>query len=112
MDIELIRPKQFQDKIRNYHLYVDGKKFVKVTPNSTQVISIPSYAKYIQAKIDWCSSPKFYLDGSEFKRLTVKNSMGGGFFKALVLPLYYLTFAKSKYLKIEDCTPNELLKRN
>ncbi len=102
MDIELVRPKQFQNRIRNYHLYVDGKKVIELIPNSSQVVSIPNHSKYIQAKIDWCSSPKYYLDGSQCKKLVVKNSMDGGLLKALVLPLYYMTFGKSKYLAIED----------
>jgi len=102
MDIEIIRPKQFQDKIRDYHLYVDGHKFIKIKPNSSQVISIPSHTKYIEAKIDWCSSPKFYLDNSPSKKLIVKNRISGGLFKVIILPLYYLTLGKKKYLKIED----------
>jgi hypothetical protein len=102
MDIELVRPKQFQNKIRNYHLYVDGKKITELTPNSSQVVSIPDYSKYIQAKIDWCSSPKYYLDGSSSKKLIVKNSMDGGLLKTLILPVYNITFGKNKYLAIED----------
>jgi hypothetical protein len=102
MDIEIIRPKQFQDKIRDYHLYVDGNKFINIKPNSTQVISIPSHTKYIEAKIDWCSSPKFYLDNSPSKKLIVRNRNPGGFLKAIILPLYYITFGKRKYLKIEN----------
>jgi hypothetical protein len=104
MDIEIIRPKQFQDKIRNYHLYVDGNKFIKIRPNSSQVISLPSHTKFIQAKIDWCSSPKFYLDNSPSQKLIIKNKISGSFFKALILPLYYITFGKNKYLTIESCT--------
>ena len=103
MDIEFIRPKQFQDKIRNYHIYVDGNKFIKLKPNSSQVISIPSHTKFIQAKVYWCSSPKFYLDNSSSKKLIVKNRISGGFFKMLISPLYYFSFGKSKYLKIENC---------
>jgi len=103
MDIELIRPKQFQDKTRNYHLYVDGKKFVKVTPNSTQLISIPNHTKYIQVKIDWCSSPKYYFKSSNAKKLIVRNAMKGSFVKTLILSAYYITFKKNKYLTIENC---------
>ena len=103
MDIEFIRPKQFQDKIRNYHIYVNGNKFIKLRPNSSQVISIPSHTKFIQAKVLWCSSPKFYLDNSASKKLIVKNRISGGFFKVLISPLYYLSFGKNKYLKIENC---------
>jgi hypothetical protein len=102
MDIEIIRPKQFQDKIRDYHLYADGNKLIKIKPNSSQVISVPSHTKYIEAKIDWCSSPKFYLDNSPSKKLIVKNRISGGFFKALILPMYYITFGRRQYLKIEN----------
>jgi len=103
MDIELIRPKQFKDRVRNYHLYVDGKKFIKITPNSSQVISIPNHTKYIQVKIDWCSSPKYYFKSSNAKKLVVKNAMKGGFLKALISSLYYISFGKSKYLTIKNC---------
>jgi hypothetical protein len=102
MDIEIIRPKQFRDKIRNYYLYADDKKLIKIKPNSSQIISVPSHTKFIQAKIDWCSSPKFYLDNSPTQKLIVKNRMNGGFLKSLILPLYYITLGKKKYLKIEN----------
>lgn len=103
MDLEIIRPKQFQYKIRDYHLFVDGNKFTKIKPNSSQVISVPSHTKYIQAKIYWCSSPKYYLDNSPAKKLIIKNRITGGFLKALILPLYYITFGKRRYLQIQDC---------
>lgn len=102
MDIELTRPKQFQDKIRNYQLYINEQKFIDIPPNSSQVISIPDHTKYIQARIDWCSSPKYYLSDTKAKKLVIKNSMGGGFLKALILPLYYITIARKKYLTIEE----------
>ena len=102
MDFEIIRPKQYQDKIRNYHLFVDGKKLVEIKPASSQIVSIPDHSKYIQVKIDWCSSPKFYIDSSKSNKLVIKNSMAGNFLKSLILPLYYITFGKGKYLKIEN----------
>jgi len=101
MDIEIVRPKQFQNKMRDYHLYVDGKKFIKIKPNSSQVISVPSYTKYIQARIDWCSSPKYYLDNSPSKKLIINNRVNGGFFKSLISPLYYITIGNNRYLKID-----------
>jgi len=103
MDIVITRPKQFQGKIRSYYLYADGNKITKIKPNSSLVISVPSHTKFIQAKIDWCSSPKFYLDNSPSKKLIVKNRISGGFFKVLISPLYYITLGKNKYLKIESC---------
>lgn len=102
MDIEIIRPKQYQDKIRNYHLIIDGKPLSKLKPNSTLKISIPDDAEYIQAKIDWCTSPRFYIKDIKSNKLIVKNRLGGNFIKALFMPIYYITFGKNKYLAIES----------
>jgi len=102
MEIEVVRPKQYQDRIRDYHLVADGKRLSKIKPNSTQNISIPDGTEYIQAKVDWCSSPKFYLKDLNSDRIIIKNSLGGNTFKALFLTLYYITFGKGKYLIIEN----------
>ena len=102
MDFEIIRPKQYQDKIRNYHLFVDGKKVSEIKPASSQIISIPDHSTYIQVKIDWCSSPKFDVSSAKSNKLVIKNSMGGSLLKSLILPLYYITFGKNKYLTIEN----------
>lgn len=102
MEIEITRPKQYQDKIRDYHLIIDGEKVAKIKPNSTQTINIPDNAEYIQAKIDWCSSPKLYVKDLTSNKILVKNSFAGNFIKALFLPLYYITFGKGKYLTIEN----------
>ena len=102
MEIVVTRPKQYQDMIRDYHLIIDGEKAAKIKPNSTQTINIPDNAEYIQAKIDWCSSPKLYIKDLSTNKILVKNSFAGNFIKALLLPLYYITFGKGKYLTIEN----------
>lgn len=102
MEIEIIRPKQYQDKIRDYHLEVDGKKLIEVKPNSKFTLTIPDDAEYIQAKIDWCSSPKFYIKDIKSNKVTIKNTFSGNFLKAIFSPLYYITIGKNKYLTIES----------
>ena len=102
MDIEIIRPKQYQDKIRDYHLEVDGNKVIKIKSDSTIYVTIPDDAEYIQAKIDWCSSPKFYVKDIKSNKVVIKNTFGGHLLKAIFMPLYYITFGKGKYLTIES----------
>jgi len=103
MEIQITRPNQFQDKIRNYNLIIDGEKVTEIKPNSTQKISIPDNAEYIQAKIDWCSSPIFYINSLTSDKLIVKNSFGDSLIKILLFfGLYYITFGKEKYLVIEN----------
>ena len=104
MEIEINRPKQHQDKIRDYHLIVDGNKLTKIKPNSKAVVTIPDDAEYIQAKIDWCSSPKFYVRDIKSNQVLIKNTFGGNTLTALFISLYYITFGKGKYLTIESGT--------
>mgnify|MGYP000194257574 CR=1 FL=1 len=102
MEVQITRPKQYQDAMRNYQLYADGKRLLEIAPNTTQRINIPDYTKYLEAKIDWCSSPKYYLDNQKQRTLIIKNTVGGNLFKSLFLSLYYITLGRKRYLKIES----------
>jgi len=102
MDIEITRPKQYQDKIRDYHLIVDGNKVAKIKPNSKSTITIPDDAVYIQAKVDWCTSPKFSVQDIQSSKVTIQNTFGGNLLKAIFLPVYYITFGKGRYLIIKS----------
>jgi len=102
MEVRISRPKQYQDAMRNYQLYADDKKLIELAPNSTQTINVPDYTKYLQARIDWCSSPKYYLDTQKHRTIVVKNIVSGSLFKSVFLSLYYITLGRKKYLKIEQ----------
>jgi len=106
MEVEVVRPKQLQDKERDYYLIVDGKKFTKIKPNSSIFINLPEGTEYIQAKIDWCGSKKVYVKNIISNQVVVKNSFEGKFEGKvgviMFLPLYYITFGKGKYLSIES----------
>jgi len=104
MDLEITRPKQFQDKMRDYYLIVDGNKIAKIKPNSKSTVTIPDDAKYIQAKIDWCTSPKLNVREIQSNQVLIRNTFGGNVFKTLFLSFYYITFGKGKYLTIESST--------
>ena len=101
MEVKITRPRQYQDAIRNYQLYADGKKLIEIAPNTTQQITVPDYTKYLEAKIDWCSSPKYYLDNRIEQNLVIKNTVHGSMLKSAFLSLYYITFGRKRYLKIE-----------
>lgn len=102
MDIEVYRPKQFQDRVRRYELFADDKKLIEIKAGSTQTVHIPESTKFLQARIDWCSSPKFYVSNIESNKITIKSTFGGNIFTALCYPLYYITLGKDKYLTIES----------
>ena len=102
MELEVYRPKQFADKVRDYQLWIDDKKVANIKPNDTQVISLPKGCKKLKATIDWCSSPEFLVSDIKDGRVVVKNAFAGNFFKATLLPLYYISFGRKKCLAIES----------
>lgn len=102
MTIEIIRPNQLQNKLVSYRFYADGVKLAKLKPNSTTVVYAPAHTKFVQVKIGWCSSPRFYLRNSPSQKLIVQNSVTGGFIKALILPFYNMFFRRGKYLTVEN----------
>ncbi|WP_144395628.1 hypothetical protein [Pleionea sediminis] len=102
MEIEITRPKQYQDKIRDYYLWADDKEIGKVKPNSIAIYSIPDNAQNIRFTIDWCSSPEFAVKDIQSNKLTVFNSFGSNWISALFLQLYYITLGKNKYLTVKS----------
>lgn len=102
MVIEIIRPNQLQNKLLSYRFYADGEKLVKLEPNSTTIVYAPPHTKFVQVKVGWCSSPRFYLRSSQSQQLVVKNSVTGGFLKALIIPFYNMFFRRGKYLTVDN----------
>jgi len=102
MEIEVTRPKQYADKIRDYYLWADGKEVGKVKPNSVTTFTIPDDTLKIRATIDWCASQEFEVKNIKSNQLTISNTFGSNLLSALLLPLYYITLGKNKYLTIES----------
>ena len=100
MEIEVNRPKQYHDKIRDYTLWADSKKIGKIKPNSLTNYTIPDDTKFIWFSIDWCSSPKLSVKDIQSNKVTVSNTMSSHLLSGLFLPIYYVTFGKNKYLTI------------
>ena len=104
MEVLIIRPAQFADKVRAYKLEIDGKPCGEIKTGQEITLNIPENAQQLLAKIDWCTSNKFDLaEIRDNERLEVKNAMA----LKLLIPFYIfyaITFGKNKYLKIERST--------
>jgi hypothetical protein len=100
MKIEVFRPKQFADMKRDYKLYADEEEVAIIKRGETQIVDIPDSATTLQARIDWCSSPKVNMSEIEAGTITVKNAFSGNLLKMLIT-IYYVSFGKDKYLTIE-----------
>lgn len=107
MELEVIRPKRFHDKLRDYKLLVDGVKVATIKPNSSTRVTLPENSEYIQACIDWCSSPKLYIKDLTAKQIYIGNTMPRRVLSTLFLSLYYITFGRKQYLTIDDTYNNK-----
>jgi len=105
MEILINRPEQQQDHFRNYRLYADGKKLTTLKPNSTIKLKIPDDTEYIQAKVDWCSSPKLYISDIKSYTIVVKNTLEDNLSAGILAALDYITFGRKLYLTIESQRP-------
>ena len=106
MKIKIYRPKQFIDMARVYKLYADDQEVAIIKRGIEKTITIPDSTRNLVAKIDWCSSPAFSVQGMKENRITIKNSFGDNLFKVLLLTLYYITLGKNEYLVIENEAKN------
>ncbi|ATD01215.1 hypothetical protein [Pseudoalteromonas spongiae] len=102
MDIEVFRPKQFQDMARDYKLFADGKQVAVIKRGKTQTVSLPANTQVIQAKIDWCSSAEVKVSELSGTKITVKNTFANNIIEAMFFAWYYISFGKNKYLTIES----------
>jgi len=102
MKIQVFRPKQFVDMARDYKLFADDVEVATIKRGVAQTVEIPDSTKNIQAKIDWCSSQAFPVTSITEKGIIIKNSFGSNVFTLVLLPLYYITFGKNKYLTVTN----------
>jgi len=102
MNIQIFRPKQLADMARDYKLFADDVEVATIKRGVTQIFEIPDSTKNIQAKVDWCSSQTFPVASITEKGITIKNSFSSNIFTFILLPLYYITFGKNKYLSVTN----------
>ena len=130
--IKIQRTNDYINAVRNYRLFIDGKKIGTLNNGQIKDFEIPSGRHSIVAKIDWCSSPEvtFEINDNDSKTFLVgaiKNwkwimplimvictltlilpHTPYSYYKLfLLLPiflflLYYLTFGRKKYLTLKE----------
>lgn len=124
------RKGSFNNRMREYHLFLDGKKVASIGNGQSKEVETTAGQHTIIAKIDWCSSQELTLILSENEKVTLtvdgfKNSnwimplaLGSislhfllkiifrfEYLIFLMIPtflllLYYLTIGRKKYLSL------------
>jgi hypothetical protein len=127
--IVINRTSEYSNRLRNYHLFLDGKMIGTISNGQTKQFKTTPGQHTIVAKIDWCSSPEvsFTLSETDKKELTVGGFAHGTWimsiaigvivldfflsfifhfyytiifiFTVFVFIVYYVTIGRKKYLK-------------
>ncbi len=81
------RNSEWNNKVREIGIYVDGEKVGTINDGETQEYEIESGKHEVFAKIDWCRSQKIELNTSENETVTLK--LTGFKYGAWILPIMF-----------------------
>jgi hypothetical protein len=102
MEIVVIRPKQYADRLRAYKLYIDSKPVAEIKAGQEIRLLIPQNSSKLLAKVDWCSSNEFDLSAmKENGKIEIANAISK---KKAWIPfyvIYAITVGRKQYLRIE-----------
>lgn len=130
--IRLTRTSEYVNRLRDYGIYIDGKKIGVIANGETKEFTVSTGQHSIVTKIDWCSSPTltFSIGDNEIRNFKVggfKNAKwlmptvfilivlsyivnwkyGFNYLFYLVVPaflllVYYLTIGRKRYLTLTE----------
>lgn len=130
--IIISRTSEYNNRLRDYQLFLDGAKIGTISNGETKEFETTSGQHTILAKIDWCTSPEISL---QLNQTGIKKLLVGGFkngkiimplamgafalhfilrlafnfnytiflmVPASILTVYYVTFGRKKYLTLSE----------
>ena len=130
--IKIKRSGDFFNLMRSYKIFIDGHFAGKIYNGKSLEFPTTAGQHVVVAKIDWCSSPdcSISIDSDETKALTVGSFKYGSWLMILgialipllpllgsltgfghkifflmpiiLLPFYYMTFGRKKYLTLKE----------
>ena len=128
--LKIYRESELSNKLRNYKIFIDGEFVGTIADGEAKDFAVSLGSHTVMAAIDWCSSPnvEVVLSKNEIKKMQVSSfkipikflligillfvlsfilTTYFKFTMALLLlaplpiiPLYYVTFGRKKYLSL------------
>ena len=94
--ITVNRTSEYSNRLRKIQLLLDNQVIGEIKNGEVKIINVNPGKHTFKAKIDWCYSNEieFNINNEENKEFSLKGTSS-------LLALYYITFAKDKYLKLE-----------
>jgi hypothetical protein len=98
--IKLQRTSEYVNKLRDYQIYIDGKKIGTIANSETKEFETTNGQHSLVAKIDWCSSPEitFDLNNSQNKEFKIGGFKNGNWIMPIGLFLVLLGFILNQFL--------------
>lgn len=129
--IKIQRTNELFNAARNYKIFIDGQFVGKIANGATKEFPTNAGQHTVTAKMDWCSSPNVSIDIDTnetihlsvgffkygrlmllgiviipfFPMLKVITGLGNTiyfFMPIFLLPFYYITFGRKKYLTLSE----------
>lgn len=94
--ITISRIPGYSNKLRKIKLVLDNQVIDEINDGEIKTINVNPGKHILKAKIDWCQSNEIALNIKEGENKEV-SLIGTNPF----LALYYITFGRNKYLKLE-----------
>lgn len=88
------------DKIRGYKILVDGQPVGVLKQGETIVCPIGRGPHTVEARIDWCGSPRLSIEvGDDDCSVLVRSNLRG---IRLMIAMWYVVIQRKRYLCIEQ----------
>lgn len=130
--ILVTRKQEWNNRLRQIGIYVDGQKVGTIANGETKTFDVPDGSHSIRAKIDWCGSREieFSVSGDQKKYFALQGFKYGNIIFPLtlaivvlnivlrklyninyiswliiipfVIVIYYLTIGRNDYLRLEE----------
>jgi hypothetical protein len=99
--IKICRDSGYADRIRAYHVVLDGKKVMRISNGECVEFPVHPGRHELFLKIDWCRSNKinFSISEAETRVFDCGSSLRG---VKLIFAIVYATFLWSGYLWLRD----------
>lgn len=88
--INIQRSSEYINRIRSYRIYIDGKKVGTIENGEIKEFEVEEGNHIIEARIDWCGSPKVAVEikNDEIKKLKVS----GFYLSKWIFPIFFFLF--------------------
>lgn len=98
------RNSEWANKMRNFELYLNGRKFTYIKDRQLLSLEIPEGTYRLEARIDWCGSKPldFEVKKGDIKRIEIRGFIFSRYFLPVALAIVLLYTGINLYYHINS----------